>query len=339
MSLVAFAASPASAHSVSGVGASNFRTELHTVNGQVRGLHVAVVEAGSRLEVVNRSGREAVVLGYSGEPYLRVGPDGVFQNIMSPAAYMNASRNGMAYVPDDVNASATPQWRKVSSEPVARWHDHRIHWMGGQKPPAVLRDPGHRHVVIPNWVVPIRLGTSTVEVTGSLVWVPGPSALVWVVLALLLGAGVVVLGLRPEWFRVVAVATVMLLTVDVFHSLGVGFAASGSLGTRMGKGLFGNLLSLPAWVAGGLAVAWLVRRRPQGLVAAAIAAALVTLVGGFADLSALSRSQVPFALPTVLVRLTVAASIGIGAGVFVAAFIAFFRTPTSTLPDPVPMPA
>src|SRR5438067_2947374 len=166
VSLVAFAASPASAHSVSGVGASNFRTELHTVNGQVRGLHVAVVEAASRVEVVNRSGREAVVLGYSGEPYLRVGPDGVFQNIMSPAAYMNASRNGMAYVPDDVNASATPQWRKVSSETVARWHDHRIHWMGGQKPPAVLRDPGHRHVVIPNWVVPIRLGTSTVEVTG-----------------------------------------------------------------------------------------------------------------------------------------------------------------------------
>ena len=43
-----------------------------------------------------------------------------------------------------------PEWRKVSNAPVASWHDHRTHWMGDRGPagraarprPASRRDPG-----------------------------------------------------------------------------------------------------------------------------------------------------------------------------------------------------
>ena len=43
----------------------------------VPGLRIRTVEAGARLELVNHSGREIEVLGYSGEPYLLVKPDGL----------------------------------------------------------------------------------------------------------------------------------------------------------------------------------------------------------------------------------------------------------------------
>ncbi|MDQ1507083.1 MAG: dye decolorizing peroxidase, partial [Actinomycetota bacterium] len=124
------AAAPASAHSVSGVSASNYHTHLTGVTPEVAGLEVKVIEAGSRLQVTNHTGQEVVVLGYKDEPYLRIGPDGVFQNKLSPATYINQTRKG-----NQPPASATDakvgdtDWEKVSSSPVARWHDHRIHWM------------------------------------------------------------------------------------------------------------------------------------------------------------------------------------------------------------------
>ncbi|HEV7536029.1 MAG TPA: hypothetical protein VGP90_10370, partial [Acidimicrobiia bacterium] len=65
------AAAPASAHSVSGVSATNFHTHLKSVTPDIPGLDVKVVEAGSRLQVENHSGTEIVVLGYKDEPYLR----------------------------------------------------------------------------------------------------------------------------------------------------------------------------------------------------------------------------------------------------------------------------
>ena len=86
-------ASPASAHTVSGVGATNWQTSLIGVHPAVPGLAVRVVETGSKLEVSN-TGAELVVIGYDGEPYLRVGPHGVFENLQSPATYLNCSRAG-----------------------------------------------------------------------------------------------------------------------------------------------------------------------------------------------------------------------------------------------------
>jgi hypothetical protein len=77
-------AQPASAHTVSGVGATNWRTTLIGVNPPVPGLRVRVVNTGSDLEVSN-TGQEVVVLGYEGEPYLRVGPAGVYENTQSPS--------------------------------------------------------------------------------------------------------------------------------------------------------------------------------------------------------------------------------------------------------------
>jgi hypothetical protein len=322
--LLTVTAPAASAHSVSGVSATNFRTEMRSVSPEVPGLTVRVIETGSRFELENRSGEEVVVFGYSKEPYLRVGPGGVHENVRSPATYLNRTRRGTT-VPGNADAAAPPEWRKVSSEPVARWHDHRIHWMSDQDPPAVQRDPGRRHVVIPGWAVDMRRGTTDISARGDLVWVPGPSPFPWLLLALVLAAVVAALALRPFWTAALAAAMVALVAVDAFHAIGVGLANAGSFGTRLGKILAGSFYSFPAWIVGAVGVYWLLRRRSEGLAAVAVSAAVMALAGGLADLAVFSRSQVPFAFSASLVRLAVALTIGLAVGVAAGSALALGR--------------
>jgi hypothetical protein len=186
-------------------------------------------------------------------------------------------------------------------------------------PPQVRSDPGARHVIFPEWIVPMRLGTDPVSVKGDLVWEPGPSALPWYVLIVILIAAVVLIGRRPDWATGLAAVTAVLVAVDVFHALGLGLANAGDLGERIVKSVTQAPLALLDWAAGALAIVWLRRRRPDGLSVAVLAGLLVALLGGLSDVDALSRSEVPFGFGAGLARLTVAVSIGLGFGLAVSA--------------------
>jgi hypothetical protein len=317
---VGLSAVPASAHSVSGVSATNLHTNLRSVTPAVPGLTVKVVESGSRIEVVNRTDREVIVLGYKDEPYLRVAPDGVYENRLSPATYINRSREGEEPTEAAKNAKVgETDWVKVSSEPVARWHDHRIHWMAPTDPPEARAEPDKRHVINAEWVVPLKVGADTVSVKGDLVWEPGPSALPWYVLIAALIAAVVLIGGRANWAAGLAAVTAVVVAVDVFHMVGLGLASAGGLGSRLGKAVTISPFAVAGWVVGILAVVWLLRRGSDGLSLAALAGLAVALLGGVSDVNALSRSEVPFGFGAGLARLTVAASIGLGFGLAVAA--------------------
>ena len=317
---IGVSAVPASAHSVSGVSATNLHTNLKEVTPAVPGLAVKVVESGSRLEVVNRTGEEVIVLGYKDEPYLRIGPDGVFQNRLSPATYINRTRQGEEPTEAAKNAKVgETDWEKISSEPVARWHDHRIHWMAPTDPPEARAQPDRRHVINAEWVVPLRIEGQAIAVKGDLVWEPGPSALPWYALIVVLIAGVVVIARRARWAAGLAAVTAVLLAVDVFHMLGLGLANAGSLGSRLGEGLTMDPLALVTWAVAVLAIVWLFRRGSDGLPLVALAGLGVAFLGGLSDINALSRSEVPFGFGAGLARLAVAASIGLGFGLAIAA--------------------
>jgi len=314
------AAAPASAHNVSGVSATNFHTRLKSVTPAVPGLTVKVVEAGSRLELTNHSGQEVVVLGYKDEPYLRVGPEGVFQNRLSPATYINRTRKGQQPPDSAQNAKVgDTDWLKISSEPVARWHDHRIHWMLPSNPPQVQANPGERQTIIPEWTVTLKRGAQTIAVKGELVWEPGSSALPWYGLVLALVALVVVVGRGAGWAPGLAAITAVMIAIDLFHNLGLGLANAGGLGYRLTKSITQSPFAVMGWAGGGLAIAWLLRRRPDGLSAAALAGLVVALLGGVSDAGALSHSEVPFGFGAGLARLAVAASMGLGFGLALAA--------------------
>jgi hypothetical protein len=317
---VGLSAVPASAHSVSGVSATNLQTNLRSVTPTVSGLEVKVVESGSRLEVTNKTGKEVIVLGYKDEPYLRIGPDGVFQNRLSPATYINKSREGQEPTEAARNAKVgDTDWEKISSEPLARWHDHRIHWMSPNDPPEARAEPGKRHVINAEWVVPMKTGAETVSIKGDLIWEPGPSALPWYLLIVVLLAAVVLVGRSAGWAAGLAAVTGVLVVIDALHVLGLGLANAGDLGYQLGKAFSGSPFAVLGWGVGVLAVVWLLRKGSDGLPLAALAGLEIALIGGISDIKALSRSEVPFGFGAGLARLAVAASIGIGFGLALAA--------------------
>jgi hypothetical protein len=81
---VVLVAPPVGAHSLGGVEPSNDRARALALRPPVPGLRVEVVDAGTRLRLVNTGPQDVVVLGYQFEPWLRVGPRGVFENSRSP---------------------------------------------------------------------------------------------------------------------------------------------------------------------------------------------------------------------------------------------------------------
>jgi hypothetical protein len=195
-------AAPASAHVGGGPAGSDFDGRVLAVTPEIPGLSVRVLQFGDELELVNATPVEVVVPGYEDEPYLRIGPDGVWRNTRSPATYINLDRYGRVTLPQQADPRADPDWVRISTKPHYVWHDHRTHWMSAsQLPPAVAADPGRPHTVF-EWTVPLIHGGTPVEVTGELTWTPPPSPwLVWplyaAVAVLALAAGLLARTARP----------------------------------------------------------------------------------------------------------------------------------------------
>ncbi len=171
---------PASAHVGGGAAGSDFDGRVLSVRPEMPGVSVRVLQFGDELELVNGTDREVVVPGYSDEPYLRIGPDGVWRNANSPATYINLDRYGRTTLPARANSDAEPAWEQVSTEPHYVWHDHRTHWMSENLlPPEVAADPSRGHTVF-EWTVLLLHGDTEVAVLGELTWSPPPPAwLVW----------------------------------------------------------------------------------------------------------------------------------------------------------------
>jgi hypothetical protein len=309
-------AQPASAHG-GGITASNYETRLLHVSTPVPGLRVRVIDLGNRIELTNHNRHDVVVVGYDREPYLRIGPRGVFENLRSSAVYLNKTRLGTTHVPASANPRAKPEWRRTDTGQTARWHDHRIHWMGLDDPPIVQRDRNAPHL-IQGWRINLRWAGTRVHVDGDLRWIPGPSPWPLLLGALVLAGVFGVLSRTRRWARALGIGLVMLTAAGVLHVAGLWSVATGSSLSH---------LAVNAYLLGGLAIAVIalvvfVRRgADHAAPIALIGGVFLLLAGGLADVTSLSHSQVPTTIAPWLDRLAIAFVIGVGAGVSaVAAF-------------------
>ncbi len=135
-----------------------------------------VLQSDDQLQLRNDSGREIVVEGYDGEPYLRFDADGgVFRNANSPATYLNEERYGGVDVPKTASRTAEPRWVQVSRGRAYEWHDHRIHWMSTIDPPKV-REAKDRPFHRLRLDVPGEAGTEALAIRGSLDYRPPPAS-------------------------------------------------------------------------------------------------------------------------------------------------------------------
>jgi hypothetical protein len=158
---------PAAAH---GGGDSAYRSVIRQVT-PAAGFTVTVVDRDDRLQLTRTGDGEVIVYGYEQEPYLRFAADGVFRNERSPATYLNEDRLGNVALPATADAKAQPEWTKVVAGTTYDWHDHRIHWMGTEPPPAVQR-AGDREQKVFDWSVPLAVAGAAGAIDGELDYRP-----------------------------------------------------------------------------------------------------------------------------------------------------------------------
>jgi len=305
---------PADAHGVSGAEATNYEVEIDSMTPDVEGVEIRVVELGSAFEVRNTTDEELVVLGYLGEPYLRVGPEGVLENRASPSWVANQSPDET--IPEDSTETVAQVWVRVGSGDAVRWHDHRAHWMGSE--PTEGSEPTLR-----TFEVDMRHAGRPIAVEGRVVWTPGPTPWVWVIVALMLAVVVVALSRTPVWTWVLGAGLVLLIGTETAHVVGVWGATSGALSTKLAASVY----SLAAIGIAVGAVAWLATARdPYDATPLVLVGGLfLAVAGGFADLTTLTHSQLPTTLSPGLARAAVAVALGLGTGITVAAALRIRR--------------
>ncbi|GAA2361899.1 hypothetical protein GCM10010170_057670 [Dactylosporangium salmoneum] len=182
---VLLSATPAAAHGADAPVAVAYVVRVESVS--VPGVEVRAVEGGARLELVNRSGRDVVVLGLQGEEFLRVTSAGVEENRVSPTWFASRVIGGSSAGGD---AKAAPQWHRIATVPRVRWHDERA-----------------RELPARSWSVPLLVDSREPGVVrGSVVAAPVPETGWWWAGGIL---GAVVVGLSWRFRGVLAVVAVV----------------------------------------------------------------------------------------------------------------------------------
>jgi hypothetical protein len=322
-------AGPASAHvGGSGVAGSDFDGRVTGIDPAVPGVTVRVLQFGDELEVDNPTGAEVEVPGYSDEPYLRIGPSGVWRNTHSPATYIDLDRYARTPLPAGADPAAAPQWERVSTAPRYLWHDHRTHWMTASLlPPAVAADPTVGHTVL-RWTVPMRYAGRPFAVHGVLTWDPPPPGwLVWPVYVLLLLLPVAA-GLLARTARPLAGLLGLAAAAGLWHALATP-APPATQGSHTGAVVAALLPALLTVVVAAVGVRSAVRGRGVLTGLAAVVAGWLLLIEGLPDVDALWSAHVLATGPQPVARAAVAVMVAVGGGAVLGGIAAVrrFRDP------------
>ncbi|MCU1387421.1 MAG: hypothetical protein JWL72_759 [Ilumatobacteraceae bacterium] len=246
-------AGAALAHNGTGGNSSDYRIQITGYDGDPSGIVLRIVELGNRLELHRTTASSVLVLGYEGEPYLRLDSNGVAENVNSPAHFLNLDRFASTNPPATASATATPHWTQVASGSTIRWHDHRAHWMSTTPRADVLAAPDVERVIFPenhiDLVVDGRPVTALVRVT----WLPPPHRYVWLGAASLFG---------------LCVAAIFVLVPGTDRFLAVG-AVAGTVAALLGQGASPTRAVLGGVVIVAALVALVIRRPIMSAVAAA----------------------------------------------------------------------
>jgi hypothetical protein len=205
--LLALVAFPAAAHE----GNPNYRSVVRTIVPPTDGLSAQVLDHDDALLLVNRSGRDVVVLAPGGTPYARLRADGTVQiNEHSPAVdaeeaeeahdhdaghedaarpVLAASLDGafLAHGDEDHGAAepdqpthsesghdVRPEWRTLDRTGRLQWHDGRIKYRAQPVPPQVSDQS--EETKVKDWRVPLLVGGQPAAIVGTLTWVGEPGS-------------------------------------------------------------------------------------------------------------------------------------------------------------------
>lgn len=332
---VLLVADPAAGHVGDASSADNFSGAVTSVSPELPdGITVEVIDFGNLLRLSNSSDEVVSVPGYSAEPYLQIGPDGVQRNENSPATYLNLTREGATALPERADPNAEPSWVTVSMESVYEWPDHRTHGTATLLPPEVRADPDSAHRIM-EWTITLRVEGVPHDVSGVLDWTPPPPT--WVPYLILVALAAV--GVFAGWVRRsprLATGIMMLACVGSVWHLASTPLAEGSTSSVI-NGLLG--VSVPT-VAVLVLTVFAVRavRRQSGPNPSNSAPYLfgiggwLLIVEALPDLDMLFRANVAAIGPAWGARVAILLLLGLGAGLAIGSF-GLMNSRSKTVPD------
>ena len=174
-------------------GNPNYRSEITSIEpaALADGLTATIQNFDDNVELVNRTGKDVLIKGYDGEPYVRIGADGTVEvNLNSPTYYLNEDRFADVEVPARADAKAEPEWKEVDDSGIYSWHDHRSHYMALGTPSQVKDESKETKVF--DYTIPITVDGEPARMDGTLTWVGKQSG--FPVLPFIALAAVIVLG-------------------------------------------------------------------------------------------------------------------------------------------------
>lgn len=287
-------AQPVFAHGGNGGASSDYRIEVTGFEGDHTGIEVRPVELGNRMELVRTTAKEVQILGYEGEPYIRLDATGVFENINSPAHYANLDRFARQPTPPTATAKATPNWVKLSDATSVRWHDHRTHWMDPTPRQDVRDNPGVERVIFPANRVDLVVDGRKVVAIVKVTWLPPPPRLMWLVITSLTGCLLLAaLVLVPSIRRL---TPAFALTAGIASVVG-----SGTSKFRIGASVLAIVIALAVWL---LRNRWL-----------PVTAALIVVVLSLTHFEVFEHQLLAGWAPPILQRLAITLALSLAAAV------------------------
>jgi hypothetical protein len=180
------------------------------------GVQVDIVGSDTFVRVQS-DGHDVMVTGYKNEPYMHITTKGeVFVNDGSQTTLINGDRYGNVDTSSFVE-SPSPVWRKIGTNGIAMWHDHRVHWMS-PKQPAPIDTAG----TVLEWKVSMSVDGVATTVAGTLFLREKASMLWWLAgFATLLCAVVLSVRRRREFFVLSFLVSMVGVAIGLMQYLGL----------------------------------------------------------------------------------------------------------------------
>lgn len=283
-------------------------------------MQAKVIDGDQRLWLKVDPGPTAVVLDYTGAPYLRFSPAGIEVNQSSAMYYLNQVPPQTP--PTHLGPDTPVRWSRVSSGDSYGWHDGRLHALA-----SVALAPGATYVG--RWTIPLRVDGAPAAIAGGLWYAGDPSPVwLWPILVVLICVLAAVRLARPELDLRLA-RGLALVALVAFLVVGAGHQLHGRPTVSVGQ-----LVVLAVELAFALwALRRLVLRRHGWFTFFLVAVAAIW--EGASSIAVLLDGFVLLALPAFLARVAVVTCLAVGIGLLPLVFRMAERPMRGTHPDPL----